>query len=212
MMIYALTTTQIIFIAVAGAIVAIGLFFALYIPISHLYHKKAYKRYYYKLIYKIALYKDYYLVNNFVFRLDQKRNATVDHILFGDKFIYIIIGQYYEGDLMGSASDPDLVLISKNGQKTYVENPYHSYNILLSRFSTATGIPTNLMIGIQVVNNNCRMNIATSSKQFYMVKRKDLKKLIKLIESRPVDAIQAENLQKAVLIVNDLNRKNFKKI
>lgn len=110
---------------------------------------------------------------------------------------------------MGKASDPDLVLIRRNGEKTYVENPFFTFSKLLSKFSTSTGISTSLMIGITLINNDTRMNIETSSKQFFMIQRNRLPKLIKKIESRDVGLINAEGLQEAVLTVNDLNRKDL---
>ena len=113
----------------------------------------------------------------------------------------------YDGDLMGSNSDPSLVLLFKKGGKSYVDNPYYAFNRLLSRLSTATGIDTDYMIGITIVNNECRMKINSQSKQFFMVQRKRLKKLIKLIESRNIGAINEKELQEAVLTVNRLNRK-----
>ena len=102
----------------------------------------------------------------------------------------------------------DLILIAKNGSKNYVDNPYVAFNKLLSRLSTATGISTDLMIGITVINNDCRMNIESSSKQFFMIQRKRFSKLVDTIEERDVGRINAEELQKAVLTVDNLNRRD----
>ena len=211
MMIFALTQLQIIFIIIASVVLGIALFLLVFIPFTRIYHKAKFNNYCYKLVYKVALYRDYYLVNNFIIKLDNEKTINIDHVLFGEKFIYIIMDHYYEGDLMGNASDPDLVLFSHKGGKSYVENPYYSGNKLLARFSTATGIKTDLMIGVQIVNNSCRMHINTTSKQLYVVKRKSFKKLVKMIESRDVGNINADALQKAVKIVNDLNERNTKK-
>ena len=206
-----LSNIQIIFIISASVIGALIIFLFIAIPVVHIYHKRQFKHYYYKKIYHIALYNDYYLVNDFVFKLDSKHNTVVDHLLFGNKFIYVLQDYYFEGDLTGSASDPDLVLISKTGDKNYVDNPYATFNKLLSRLSTATGINTDLMVGIAVVNNDCRMKINTPSKQFFMIQRNKLPKLIKTIENRDIGNINAEKLQDAVLTVNKLNRKDLLK-
>ena len=207
----ALTQLQIIFIIIASVVVAVGLFLAIFIPFTHLSHKLRFNMYCYKLVYKVALYRDYYLVNNFLIRVEQDHFINVDHVLFGEKFIYIIMDQYYNGDLMGSGSDQDLILFSHKGEKSYVENPYFSGNKLLSRFSTTTGISTDLLIGVHIVNDSCRMNIQSNSRQFYMVKRKHFKKLIKKVESRDVSDIRADQLQEAVKIVNEMNERNMKK-
>lgn len=211
MLVFALTELQITFIIIASILGAVTIFLLFFIPINHLYHKYNFNHYCYKLVYKTALYRDFYLVNNFIINIDRDNSINIDHVLFGDKFIYVIVDHYYDGDLMGSGADQDLILFSKKGDKSYVENPYYTYGKLLSRFSTATGISTDLMIGVQIVNNSCRMKIETNSKQFYMVKRKRFKKLIKMVESRDVGNLRADALKEAVKIVNDMNEKNMKK-
>lgn len=210
MMVYALTQIQWLFIIIASVVLAIIIFLLVFIPLVKLSHKRRYKNYYYKLIYKIALYNDYYLINNFSYRLDSNNITTIDHLIFGKKFIYVIMDKYFDGDLTGNASDPSLIMISKNGNRTYVDNPYAAFNKLLSTFSTATGVGTDLMVGVTIVNNNCRINISSSSKQFFLVQRKNFKKLVKIIEARDIEDINDEKLQKAVLTINNLNRKNLK--
>ena len=207
-MMFYLSTLQISFIIVASVVGAILLLIFVVRPLAKIIHKRNYKGYYYRKIYNYTLNRDFYLINNFVFRLDSKHNTCIDHILFGDKFVYVIMDKYYEGDLMGNSYDPDLILIAKNGSKNYVDNPYVAFNKLLSRLSTATGISTDLMIGITVINNDCRMNIESSSKQFFMIQRKRFAKLVDTIEARDVGRINAEELQKAVLTVDNLNRRD----
>ena len=207
MMIY-LSTLQLTFIIVASVVGVILLSIFVIRPLLKIIHKRNYKGYYYRKIYNYTLNRDFYLINNFVFRLDSKHNTCIDHLLFGEKFVYVIMDKYFEGDLMGNSYDPDLILIAKNGSKNYVDNPFVTFNKLLSRLSTATGISTDLMIGIAVINNDCRMNIDSSSKQFFMIQRRRFGKLVDTIEARDVGKINAEMLQKAVLTVNNLNRRD----
>ena len=197
-----------VFIIVASVVGAILLTIFIVIPLVKIIHKRNYRGYYFKKIYSYTLNHDYYLINNFVFRLDSKHNTSIDHILFGDKFIYVIMDKYYEGDLMGKSYDQSLILMAKNGSKNYVDNPYVLFYKLLSRLSTATGISTDLMIGITMINNDCRMKIDSSSKQFFMIQRKRFAKLIDTIEARDVGKINAKSLQDAVLTVNNLNRRD----
>lgn len=203
--IYALTTLQLIFIIIASVVAVLIIFLFIALPIMKIKHKKQFKKYYHKKIYKVALYNDYYLINNFVFKMDQKHDTYVDHILFGDKFIFVIMDKYYDGNLVGNFIDPDLVLISRNGSKSYVANPYVGFNRLLSRFSTETGIKTEYMIGVTVINNDCRVNIETPSKQFFMIQRNKIAKFVKTVESRDVGVMNQDQLQEAVLAVNNLN-------
>jgi len=208
MIVYELTKIQITFIIVASIVGAVLLVIFAVLPLLRIYHKRNYKGYYYHKIYNYTLNHDFYLINNFVFKLDSKHNTVIDHMLFGEKFIYVIMDKYYEGDLTGNSYDPDLILIAKNGSKNYVDNPYVAFNKLLSRLSTVTGINTDLMIGITMVNDDCRMKIDSSSKQFFIIQRKRFKRLVDTIEQREVGMINAEALQKAVLTVNNLNKRD----
>ena len=208
MIIYELTKIQITFIIVASIVGAVLLMIFAVLPLLRIYHKRNYKGYYYRKIYNYTLNHDFYLINNFVFKLDSKHNTVIDHMLFGEQFIYVIMDKYYEGDLTGNSYDPDLILIAKNGSKNYVDNPYVAFNKLLSRLSTVTGINTDLMIGITMVNDDCRMKIDSSSKQFFIIQRKRFKRLVDTIEQREVGMINAEALQKAVLTVNNLNKRD----
>ena len=84
-----LTTPQLIFLIVVPIIVLLilfALFLVIFIPIRRKQKQKNFKYFYYKKIYKIAMDRDYYLINDFLFRIDNSYVARIDHILFGDKF------------------------------------------------------------------------------------------------------------------------------
>ncbi len=117
MITYALTNVQITFIIVASVLAAALLLIFVLMPILKIVHRRNYKSYYYRKIYNYTLNHDLYLINNFVFKLDSKHNTSIDHILFGEKFIYIIMDKYYEGDLIGNSYDKSL-LKSTNGLST----------------------------------------------------------------------------------------------
>ncbi|MCD8203519.1 MAG: hypothetical protein LUB56_00065, partial [Coprobacillus sp.] len=64
--------------------------FVLWFPLKNVYCKNNYIKLYYKKVYKIALMNDYLLINNFGFKDDNDDVHTIDHFLFGDKFVYLI--------------------------------------------------------------------------------------------------------------------------
>lgn len=209
-MILGLTTLQIIsLIATPIVIIALMVFFVV-IPVNEHREKKHFREYCYKAIYKIAFDEDYYLINDMMFRVDPSKIGKIDHILFGNKYIYIINDAYFEGDLTGKESDQSLIFIDNKGKKCYTDNQYTISKSIVKSLSDSTGIGMDLLIGIIVVNNNCKISIETNSKQFYIIQKNKLKRLIRAIESRSVGNINASQLEALVKAIDKLNRKKKK--
>ena len=130
----------------------------------------------------------------------------IDHIIFGDKFIYLINDSYYEGDLSGNYDDASFVYFSKKGTKQYTDNPIQQSKNLLSRLSMSIAVDGSLMIGITLVNNSCHISLKSNSKQFYIMQLKNLSALIKAIESRNIPSINPKQLEHAVGAIYKLNK------
>ena len=202
-----LTDLQLAFVIIVPIVVLLFLVIALYFPISGAYRRKYFQIHFYKQVYRVALDNDYYLINQYVFKVDSSKNATVDHILFGNKYIYTIISKFYQGDLIGKYADKSLIFISHKGKKCYTDNPYYEAKYLTSKLSSSTGIDASLMIGIVLINDDCKVAVQSESKQFYIIQRKRLSALIKAIESRPVESINQTQLEKAVQSIAKQNKR-----
>lgn len=202
-----LTDLQLAFVIIVPIVVLLFLVIALYFPISGAYRRKCFQIHFYKQVYRVALDCDYYLINQYIFKVDNSKNATVDHILFGNKYIYTIISKYYQGDLIGKYADKSLIFISHKGKKHYTDNPYNEAKYLTSKLSSSTGIDASLMIGIILINDDCKVAVQSESKQFYIIQRKRLPALIKAIESRPVENINETQLEKAVQSIAKQNKR-----
>ena len=198
---------QLAFVIIVPIIVFLFLVICLYFPISGAYRRKYFQIHFYKQVYRVALDNDYYLINQYVFKVDSSKNATVDHILFGNKYIYTIISKFYQGDLIGKYADKSLIFISHKGKKCYTDNPYNEAKFLTSKLSSSTGIDASLMIGIVLINDDCKVAVQSESKQFYIIQRKRLPALIKAIESRPVEPINQTQLEKAVQSIAKQNKR-----
>ena len=198
---------QLAFVIIVPIIVFLFLAICLYFPISGAYRRKYFQIHFYKQVYRVALDNDYYLINQYVFKVDSSKNATVDHILFGNKYIYTIISKFYQGDLIGKYADKSLIFISHKGKKCYTDNPYYEAKYLTSKLSSSTGIDASLMIGIVLINDDCKVAVQSESKQFYIIQRKRLSALIKAIESRPVESINQTQLEKAVQSIAKQNKR-----
>ena len=206
-MLVQLTNIQLAFVIIVPIVLLIFLFICIYIPASGAYRRRHFQIHFYKQVYRVALNNDYYLINQFVFKVDSSKNATVDHILFGSKYIYVIISKYYQGDLVGKYLDKSLIFISHKGKKCYTDNPFNEVKLLASKLSSSTSIDASLMIGIVLINDDCKVAVQSESKQFYIIQRKRLPSLIKAIESRPVSTINETQLGKAVQSIAKLNKR-----
>ena len=202
-----LTNIQLAFVIIVPIVLVMFFGVCIYFPVSRLYHKKNFQIHYYKRIYRVALDNDYYLINQFVFKIDSAKVASVDHILFGNKYIYVLSSKYYQGDLVGKYQDKSLIFISHRGKKCYTDNPYNQVKFLASKLSSSTGIDASLMIGIVLVNDDCKVAVQSDSKQFYIIQRKRFAALIKAIESRPVEEINQNQLAKAVQSIAKQNKR-----
>ncbi|HNX16505.1 MAG TPA: hypothetical protein PKO28_04005 [Bacilli bacterium] len=205
-----LTPLQISFVIVAAVVLALGAFCGIFFPLRHLFIKKKFRQYYYQKIYRVAFNQDYYLINDFLFRIDDSTVMGIDHILFADRYIFIINDYYYDGDLLGNADDKSLIFVNKKGNKQYTDNPFITSEKIVSRLSMITGIDSSLMIGVVLVNNSCKCFVKSESKQFYIVQRKYFKMLVKNIESRTVGRINPVQLDSAVKAIYRLNRRKRK--
>ncbi len=202
---------QIIFLIAAPVVLILIVVIFIVIPVNKRHIKKNFKDYCYKAIYKIAFDEDYYLVNNFYFRVDSTKVAKIDHMLFGNKYIYAIIDVYYEGNLTGKENDKSLILVNNKFQRFYTENQYDVSKKLVDCLVRSTGLDEGLFIGVVVVNNECKLSIETNNKQYYIIQRNKLKKLVRAIESRNVGKINAAQLESLVKGIDKLNRKKKKK-
>ena len=202
-----LNTIQWAFVIIVPIVLLIFLFVCIYYPIANAFRRKNFQIHFYKMVYRVALDNDFYLINQFVFKVDSSKNSIVDHILFGEKYIYVIISKYYQGDLLGKYLDKSLIFISHKGKKCYTDNPYNESKFLTSKLSSSTGIDASLMIGIVLINDDCKVAVQSESKQFYIIQRKRFPALIKAIESRPVETINETQLSKAVQSIAKLNKR-----
>ena len=202
-----LNNIQLAFVIIVPIVLVIFFGICIYVPIAAAYRRKNFQIHFYKQVYRVALDYDYYLINQYVFKVDSSKNATVDHILFGNKYIYTIISKYYQGDLIGKYADKSLIFISHKGKKCYTDNPYNEAKYLTSKLSSSTGIDASLMIGIVLINDDCKVAVQSESKQFYIIQRKRFPALIKAIESRPVESINEAQLEKAVQSIAKQNKR-----
>lgn len=199
-----MTLEQILYIVLAVIGGLIVLFLLLFPLIKRVIFFRHFAYFYGRKIYKIALNFDFYLINDFVLRPDDDKAIHIDHILFGDKYIYCIKDRFYRGAIEGNEMDKSWFFYPKLFEKRYIDNPLIKNKERLKRFSYATNIDPKMMISIVVVNDDCLLfPFEVNAKDSYLVPLSKLNRLIKNIEKRDVAKIDAKQLQ---YVVNDLAR------
>ena len=121
-LLFLLDSTQITFIVIVSIIGFLLLLTIIAIPVIAYVRKKKYRELSYYKIRDVVLNNDYYLINNFKFKIDDKTSYIVDHIIGGDKYFYIISDYYFgSGSLTGNINDQSLIYTNKKGKKKWKE-------------------------------------------------------------------------------------------
>lgn len=188
---------------VISILLAIGL--ALFYPLNILFYRKYFNyRYYYKIS-RLTQKKDYRLINNFYFKIDETSQAHFDHLLFGEKYIYAISDKYWEKGILGKPQDESWLLGKNHKQRTFIDNPLKKNELRIEKLSLISGISRDMFVTIVLVNNNCLVDekLMLNDKNI-IVKEKNLYKVIAKFENSSISKINEEQLQKVIYQLNDM--------
>jgi hypothetical protein len=176
------------------------------------YMKRHLIAYFGKRIYHVALYNDFYLINQVRVPLDDANEAHIDHLLFGEKFIYVIKDRYYDGALTGKHRDTNWMFypnLSRRGK--YISNPFLINKVRIDKLALVTGLDPHLFINLIVVNEGCLLDdIVTNDESTYIVKLSKMEKLIKANESRDIPPINEAQLDVAVKDIYQLVKGRYR--
>lgn len=171
--------------------------------------KKNFFKIYGKKIYKLAYKDDYYLLNNVKLKANDDTYLYIDHILFGNKYFYIIKDYYFNGGLSIKDIDPSWVFYYGNFKKPkqkYIDNLMNENKKRIDRFCQLTGLESSLFISIVLINDDCTIvDYVNNNDNNFVSSSKQLKQLIKNIENRNVAPLNPVNLNYAVRDINKLN-------
>ena len=194
-------------ICVIGVLLLILIIF----PIAKRHYTfKNFQNIYYKSIRKIADINDYYLINNLVIKNNNQLICRIDHVLFGDKYIYVIKDRYYRGAISGNKEDSTWFFYSSDGKKYEMENPMNINEKRVEKLSLVTQIDPSFFISIVIINDNCVIKNANelNKENSFIVSRKNLKKIIKMVEKRDVKIMDQKQLEYAVQDISRLYGKH----
>lgn len=198
-----------VFIALAILLVLLVVFALVYRPLKRKLLTKNYVKIYGRSIYHLAEDLDYYLINNLALSSNDRSKIVIDHVLFGEKYIYVIKDRYYNGGISAKEKDNSWIYYTgkkKNLTKQYIDNPLKINMLRLKKLAQITGIDKSMFISIVLINDDCSFTAFEGhAKDNFIVTRRGFKKLIKSLEQRDVNKINEDQLQYAVKDIAKLN-------
>lgn len=205
---FLLSKTQILYVVLACIACIAILCFTFYPLFRKLTYRKAFNKKYYKVINKLVLDEDYLLINNFVIK---NLKLKIDHIVFANKYIYLIKDAYFEGALEGKIKDNKLIYYPyRNREVLTTVNPYVQLKEDYDNIVRLAGIDAHFFQLITLINDDVLINLEkTDVLNYHVVSKSNLISTIKNIEN----AAKVKDFNQDALIkaARDISRINERK-
>lgn len=199
-----------LFISLAVLLVLVVLFIIFYPKFYKAKLKKDFVSIYGKKVYRYALHNDLYLINQLELKGNDDQIIKVDHLLFANKYIYVISDYYLPGSIEAKENDQSFIYKSceKDSEKVYIDNLLIKGRELTNKVAFNLGLKENLFISIALVDDDADFNgFKSSLTDNYIVHLSSLTKLLDSIESRNVAPLNDDQLKYAVKDINRLNER-----
>ncbi len=192
-----------IFIVTAILVGVALLFWFFYKPIKRFIFRNSPNEGFYQKIIKIVRNGDYYLINNFEVEIEKGKIMKIDHIIGGNKYIYIITDRYFDGTIVGEAVDDWWLYFTKGRKdavvKTEIVNPLMETKNMIVRLGIQRSLPMEYVVGIVLINDDC---FVTGFKNVpgavQLTTYSQLEKVINKYESEDIGDINSKDLHKAI--------------
>lgn len=184
---------------VSAVLVFAGLaFWIIYPRVKHRLSQENYKRFDYDVIARLVKNNDYYLINSFAFETGSTP-LVIDHLIGGDKYLYVVIDYFIPGTL---EVDPRLkyaMVYRKGNEKLEMLSPYEMVRAAIERLSTLSGIPSEYIVGIALINDDAVvLGNAHPSADLYLSTPHQIGKIIRSYEKRDVKPFVSSQLWQAI--------------
>ncbi len=190
-----LTIFIILCVIVFGALII----WFLYSTIRRKLFSARYKKIYYDCVNHCVECNDFYLINNLSFDVGSSKTLSIDHLVGGNKYIYVIIDYYIDGGLKIDYHSPISYVYKKNNEKLEIANPIQVVNHSMNKLSSLSGISSDFLVGIILINDDCNVvSIEKSESPVNIVTLRKLSKFIEDYERRPVKPFIAKQLWQAI--------------
>lgn len=167
-------------------------------------------------LYTLAKDEDYYLLNNLVLDLGDNMVVHINHLLSGEKYIYVIADRYLAEGVDGALEDNTLFIYDK-GHRKEIKNPVlvnETRSLELAKYLNWTEDKPPMVISVVVTNNDCLIpdHLSSHGSYSYLTKLKKLYSIIRNNEyNSPEGKFSEENLKNMVMHLNELSEEALKK-
>jgi hypothetical protein len=200
--------TVFIVAAVFAGVLLLLLFF--YSPLKAFLFRHNVSRVYYHKVMKIARYNDYYLINDLSIKVGGNNFTHIDHILAGNKFIYVITDCYFDGAIGARREDQSWVYYLRGGKKEFIPNPLLVNRTVMERLSIFSRINSSYFVGIVLVNDDAFVtpfDNVEGEPIFTPLSR--LNKVVASYEKRDVEPFSDIELHQVVADLHALGEKDY---
>ena len=188
-----------IFILLAIFVFGGILFWFLFPLIRRKLFSSRYKRFYYDYVNHVVKYNDFYLINNLAFDVGDAQTLSIDHLIGGDKYIYVIIDYYVDGGIKIDPLQPISYVYKKDDKKFEIANHLQVVAHSMTKLSSLSGISSEFLVGIVLINDDCNVvSIENGSSPVNIVRLRELSKFIGEYEKRPVKPFVSRQLWQAI--------------
>lgn len=188
-----------IFILLAIFVFGGILFWFLFPLIRRKLFSSRYKRFYYDYVNHVVKYNDFYLINNLAFDVGDAQTLSIDHLIGGDKYIYVIIDYYVDGGIKIDPLQPISYVYKKDDKKFEIANPLQVVAHSMTKLSSLSCISSEFLVGIVLINDDCNVvSIENGSSPVNIVRLRELSKFIGEYEKRPVKPFVSRQLWQAI--------------
>ncbi len=171
-------------IAVSVLFLVLSFAFILSDYIIEWWTRKTFKRRFRMHLFRFAKNHDWLLVNQVHIALEsEKKQAKIDAVLFGDKYVYQIAFREYPGAVTGDGNDAQWIVM-RGRRSLLITNPLLANESRKHVLATSLQIDPSNVINVVVISKNSLVDeIKTASGYQLVVSEKEFAKAINYIEA-----------------------------
>lgn len=125
---------------------------------------------------------DYLYLSNVTLRVMEKEYVTVDHLILGDRFIYVIAVKFYYGYVNGKDVDQKWV-VSDGSTTNIVNNPFYANEMRIDFLSRIMNVSRDKFVNLVMLAKTAVVdNIEINSDYYHLVNEKTIYPEIKKFE------------------------------
>lgn len=141
----------------------------------------------------------------------ERNRISVNHIIFGKKYIYLISDFKLNGFVYGGKDDKSWIYYNRHEKKNkYIVNLNELANQNIKEVSALLGVNSDPFKSICLISNNCDFNLKNQDKQTnHVVHFMGLCRKIRKLEKSNIDSLDKEQIYEEYTKIKETNDQYF---